>query len=90
MECKQVRNIMDVKQMKDIVTGDANLKLKQAGPDDIKPDECELRVVLTSPYDYDARLDDPGDNTDADLCTNSIDNILSDSDLRINVKVTAR
>ena len=75
VECEQVRSVMDVGQMTDVVTN---------------ADECELRVARTSPYDVDARLDDHGDDTDADRCTNSIDNILSDSDLRINVKVTAR
>ena len=90
VECEQVRSVMDVRQMTDVVTDDANLKLKQAGHDDTKPDECELRVARTSPYDVDARLDDHGDDTDADRCTDSIDKILSDSELRINVKVTAR
>ena len=90
VECEQVRSVMDVGQMTDVVTNDANLKQKQVGHDDTKPDECELRVARTSPYDVDARLDDHRDDTDADRCTNSIDNILSDSDLRINVKVTAR
>ena len=70
MECEPDSNSMDVQQKTDIETGDEIVQIRQSGPGEIKPEECELRVALTSRCDDDVRLDDPGDNNDAELCIN--------------------